>query len=143
MNKLDAMIAPRALTSEELAQVVAPQLIVYGIAHRAFIHASVLQDGVPGMDAAVVGASESALQGVIDDALTSMGDWLADMESDGTPRFYRKGAVKDAVTALCHSAAGCFVRQSNEVDVATLAEAISDRDHKVLQMLIEGCGHTA
>lgn len=140
MNKIDTMLAPRALTALELAQVLSPQLIVYGVAHRAFIHHQTLQDDTR-LEAAVVSASESALASIIDDGLRSVNEWLSDMEGDGEPRFYRKASVKDAVTALCRASADSFCRQNNEADVASLADAITDRDEAVLTMLIEAAGN--
>jgi hypothetical protein len=136
MNKIDAMIAPRALTALELAQVLSPNLIVYGIAHRAFIHNGTLQDDTR-LEVAVVSFSESALQAIAADGLRSVSEWLADMEGDKEPRFYRKASLKDAVTALCEAAASLFVRLENPADVATLADKITERDPAVLNQIIQ------
>ena len=142
MNRIDAMIAPRALTALELVSVIVPNLIVYGVAYRAFIHNQTLSDGTE-LEAAVVSFSESALDGIRSDALGSVSDWLGDMEAESEPRFYRKGAVKDAVDALCNAAADQFIRADDDKAVHALAMRLTDRDRPVLQMLIDACGVTA
>ncbi len=136
MNKIDAMIAPRALTALELAQVLSPHLIVYGVAHRAFIHHQTLNDDTR-LESAVVSASETALASIADDAMKSVNQWLADVDGDGEPRFYRKASVRTAVSALCMAAADAFCRQSTEKAVADLADFITDRNEATLAMLIE------
>jgi hypothetical protein len=141
MNRLDTMLAPRALTSREVAEVLSPHLIVYGIAHRAFIHAETLQDDTR-LEAAVVSASEEALAAIADAGLKSVGQWLSDMESDREPRFYRKGALADVVYALCREAAQAFCRREDEKQVALLADLITDRDRVTLEMLIRASGTT-
>lgn len=135
-NKIDALIAPRALTAMEMAQVLAPHLIVYGVAHRAFIHAETLQDDTR-LEVAVVHASEAALAGIAEDAMKSISDWLSDMDGDHEPRFYRKASLRPAVSALLAEAGQAFARCDQPSEVGVLADRITDREAPVLQMIID------
>lgn len=139
MSKIDAMIAPRALTATELVSVATPHLIAYAVAHRAFIHACVLQDGLA-PDTAVVHACESALVGIVGDAMDSVNEWLSDMEGDGQPRFYRKASVKDAVEKLARAAGNMAARQESPADLATFVELLNDRDRGTTETLIALAG---
>lgn len=137
MNKIDALIAPRALTATEIAQVTVNQMISYGVAHRAFIHAGVLQDGAD-VEVATIHASETALESIVEDAVRSLGEWLADMDADGTPRFYRKASLKDAVRSLFRSAAQhLFLTQSEDAGVNVVVSQLTDRDDATLQKVID------
>ena len=138
-TKIDAMLAPRALTATELASVTTPHLIAYAVAHRAFIFAGVMSDGA-NHEVATVHACEGALQGVVSDAMESVNQWLADMEGDGQPRFYRKASVKDAVEKLCSAAASMAVRQESAADLNTLLELLTDRDRGTTETLIALAG---
>lgn len=125
MNKIDAMIAPRALTSEELASVIAPQMVVYGLAHRALIHARCLQDGEA--DGATRQAAESMLESVVGDARASMADWLGDMQAEGDPRFFQKAGLERAISDLLGEAAQAFCRHPDEGDTQRLVADIECR----------------
>lgn len=133
--KIDALLAPRALTAMELASVATPHLIAYAVAHRAFIHTGTIVDG-EARDTATVHACESALDGIVKDAVASVGEWLSDMEAEGEPRFYRKASIKDAVERLARALADMAVRQENAASLNTLLELISDRDRGMAQTLI-------
>lgn len=136
MNKIDSLIAPRALTATEIAQVTVNQMISYGVAKRAFIFAHVLQDDAD-VEVATVHASETALEAIVEDAVRSLGEWLADMEGDKEPRFYRKASLKDAVRSLFQSAAELFLAQSADAGVAVIVSQLTDRDEATLQAVID------
>lgn len=138
-TKIDAMIAPTALTATELVSVATPHIIAYAVAHRAFIYAGVITDGA-NHEVATVHACEGALAGIVDDAMRSVNEWLSDMESDGTPRFYRKASLKDAVERLCRQAASMAVRQESAGDLNTLLELLTDRDRGTTETLIALAG---
>ena len=132
MTKLDAMIAPRALTAREIAEVAAPQIAVYAIAHRAFTHAMLWTAD----DAATTSAAESALDDIVEDGVRSVGEWLSDMEGDGEPRFYRKASVKPALLAICRAAANLMCQQSGDAGVAVVLLQLESRDGPLLERLI-------
>lgn len=134
-NKIDAMLAPRALTAREVAEVSVNHLIIYGVAHRAFINASVIQDGGD-IEQATIYAAESALAGIVDDAVRNLSEWLADVENDGEPRFYRKASVKDAISALCGTVGDRFVRLPDAGAVDQLIGLMDSRDHETLTELV-------
>jgi hypothetical protein len=125
------MIAPRALTVREVAQVIAPQLIAYGLIHRAATFGNAW-DAEP----AATSAIESALESVREDAGRSLGEWLADVDNDGEPRFFRKTALVDVIRLLCASAAQVFCRQSAEDGVKVILSQLEDRDETLLNKII-------
>jgi hypothetical protein len=135
MNKVDALIAPRALTAREIAEVTVPQMIAYCVAKRAFIHAEVLQDG-GWADSATVSASESALALIIEDAVRSLGEWLGDMEAEREPRFYRKASLKDAVRLLFDAAAQAAMIQSDAAGLNVILSQLDDRDDTLLNRIV-------
>lgn len=138
MTKIDALIAPRALTARELAEVLVPHLTVYAVAHRAFIHGRTLQDDTP-LESAVVHVSESVLAHIAAEGLDSVNRWLADMDGDGQPRFYRKASLKEAVDTLCHGAATMAIR-TDEASFPTLLDLLADRDRGTIESLIAIAG---
>lgn len=138
MADLNATLAPRALTADELASVIAPQLITYGVAKRAFTHAS-LWDG-SGRDNGTTTAAEAALGTITGEALCSLDEWLGDMEQDGEPRFYRKQALKTAVQQLCDAAADYYLAQSDERGVDVITCRIEDREGTMMADLIRAAG---
>jgi hypothetical protein len=138
-TKIDALIAPRALTAIDLTSVTIPHLIAYAVTHRAFIFAGVLQDDA-NHEVATVHACEGALQGIVDDAMSSVNQWLADMESDGTPRFYRKASVKDAVERLCRQAAAFACRAETPAELNQLLTELTDREPGRIHSLIALAG---
>ena len=139
LSKIDALIAPQPLTAMEIAQVAAPNLAVYGVAHRAFIHARVLQQETD--DAATCGAAEAALADIATGALQSVEEWLSDMESDETPRFYRKSALKIAMMQLVTATGRLFAPLEGygraDDDVARMIALFEDRDEATLRALID------
>lgn len=139
MNKIDALIAPRALTAAELVSVTTPHLIAYAVAHRAFIFAGTLTD-YSNCEVATVHACEGALAGIVDDAMSSMNQWLSDMDADGQPRFYRKASVKEAVEKLARAAGQMAARQETTNDLTTFVELLTDRDRGTTETLIALAG---
>lgn len=139
MSKLDAMIAPRALTVTELTSVITPHLIAYAVAHRAFGRAGTISDG-SNHEVATVHACESALAGIVDDAMTSLNEWLSDMEGDRRPRFYRKASLKDVVEKLCRQAGHTATRQELPGSLETYLELLTDRDRGTTETLIALAG---
>lgn len=139
MNKLDAMIAPRALTTIDIASVITPHMIAYAVAHRAYIRAGTMSDG-SNHEVATVHACEGALQGVVDDAMRSLNEWLSDMEGDGQPRFYRKASLKDVVERLCRQAGHTATRQEAPGSLETYLELLTDRDRGTTETLIALAG---
>lgn len=136
MTNLDAMIAPRALTAREIAEVAVPHLIAYGCAHRGFIHAGTIADG-PDRDGSTVYACEEALASIVDNAVSSVGDWLTDCETDGQPRFYRKASVKVAMTALCAEVGRRFAALEDSQSVDRHVRLLEDRNGPTLDALVE------
>lgn len=135
MTNIDTMIAPQPLSGTDLISVATPQITAYATAHRAFIYAGILSDGTS-PDSATVSACESALESIINDAVASVGDWLADMEGDGEPRFYRKASLKPALTLICQEAGRMAARQETAADMATLIELLFDRDRGLTMTLL-------
>lgn len=136
MTNIDTMIAPQPLSATDLLSVITPQVTAYATAHRAFIFAGILSDGTA-PDCATVSACESALQSIIDDAITSLGEWLSDMEGDGEPRFYRKASLKPAVALICQEAGRMAARQETAADMATFIELLFDRDRGLTMTLLQ------
>lgn len=130
MKTLDSMIAPRALTAREVAEVAAEQLSVYGIAHRAFTLAGLWTND------AMTQAAETALAAIIEDAEKSVKDWLGDCQTDGEPRFYQAAGLKRVVAELCQAAGRLTCAQSDHPGVAVIASMLEDRDAKMLEALI-------
>lgn len=136
MSKIDAMVAPRALTSSEIASVIAPQLIAYGLAHRAFTHAGIWDAD----EYANVHAAESVLHSTIADAESSMKQWLTDMQTDGTPRFYQAAGLKRAIEALCVVSGQVATTLSSPDDVVAFVELLIRRDRGTLESMITAAG---
>lgn len=139
MSKIDALIAPRALTATEMVSVLTPHLIAYAVAHRAFIFAGVLQDDC-NHEVATVHACEGALASIVSDGMTSLSDYLSDMEADGQPRFYRKASLKEAVEKLARAAGNMAARQEQASDLHTMLELLTDRDRGLTETLISQAG---
>jgi hypothetical protein len=135
MPNLDSLIAPRALTSEELCSLIAPQLIAYGVANRAFTHAYLWDE--ERRDGATRVAIESVLVGIGRDAESSVNDWLSDMQVDGEPRFFNKAGLKKAIDALFVGAAQLFCKAEDADSLEQLIAKIEDRDPAVRALLIE------
>lgn len=132
MTKIDAMIAPRALLAEELASVVAPHLIAYGLANRAFTHANIWDAA----DDATIHAAEQVLADTVEAAERSMKEWLSDMQADGQPRFYQAAGLKKAISNLHLSAGRYFNGLSDEV-VSAAVTLLTDRHQQSLNLIIE------
>lgn len=135
MTNLDTMIAPRALLAREIAEVAAPQLIIYGVAHRAFTHAS-LWDG-PDRDSATTSAAESVLGDIASAALTSVKQWLGDCQTDGEPRFYQQAGLTNAVSRLLAATGSYFSALADAKSVDDVVALIEDCDAPCLSMLIQ------
>lgn len=137
-TKLDALIAPRALTALEIASVIAPDAVIYATAHRAFIHTTVLSDGDDdlGQDGATRYTAETALTAISDRACESVSEWLADMDGDGEPRFYRKGSVAPAVREMLSNAAAEGMKCDTEAEFVKFLAALSDRTDRSLDCLV-------
>lgn len=100
-DKIAAMLAPRALTTRELAEVLIPHLITYGTVKRGITHS-----GLWGIeDDAVLHSAEAALTSIICDAEVSVKSWLSDCQQDGEPRFYQAAGLTKAIARLCGAAA--------------------------------------
>lgn len=136
MNSIDSMIAPRPLTAIELVHVAAPHLITYGVTHRALIHAGILQDDGE-HEGATRFSAEEALGAIVNATTSSVGEWLADMEGDKEPRFYRKASLHEAIGKLCEATARIFLAQSADEGVAVIISQIEDRDSALLTRIIE------
>lgn len=139
MSKIDAMIAPHALTSNEIVSVITPHIIAYAVAHRAYIMTGTLSDGSC-HDAATTHACEEALACVVDSALASLDEWLRDMERDGSPRFYRKVALRDAVQKICRAAAAWACEYQLWAEVDAFLGLLTDRDAVMTEGLISRAG---
>ncbi|MEJ7831310.1 MAG: hypothetical protein WKF79_00205 [Nocardioides sp.] len=139
MPKLDALIAPRALLAVEIASVCVPHLIAYAVTHRAFIHAGTVSDG-PDREGSTVYACEEALASIIDNAVSSMSVWLADMEGDGEPRFYRKASVRTAVSALCEAAGRMALTFEDGQSLDRLIRHLEHHNEPTMAALIESAG---
>lgn len=137
MTDIDALIAPRALTALEIASVIAPDAVIYMTAHRAFIHATVLQDaeGDLGGEGAIRFTAEQALSGITNRAIESLSEWLSDMERE-EPRFYRKGSVAGAVGIMLGRAAAEGMKVESEADFISLLADVNDRTDKALEMMV-------
>lgn len=133
MTKLDAMIAPRALTIREVAEVLSPHLISYGVSHRAFTFADLWDSS----DAGATSAAETAMVAIEQDAHRSLDQWLGDVQNDGEPRFFQKVGLRHAVKELLGAAGQYFAQQSAESGVKVLISQLEDRDEDVLLRLID------
>ena len=136
MSKLDALIAPRALTAREIAEVAVPHLIAYGVAHRGFIHAGVIADG-PDREGSTVYACESALIAIAGDAETSVRQWLGDCQTDGQPRFYQNKGLIAAVAGLCAEVGRRFAELEDSQSVDRHVRLLEDRDGSALDAIVE------
>lgn len=130
MSTLDSMIAPRALTALELASVAAPHILTYAVAHRAFTFAS-LWDA----DGATTSTAEHALDDIADAGVASVGEWLADCETDGEPRFYRKASVKPALVEMCRVAAR-IACGTGDGELAAFVTRLEERDPTLMEQLV-------
>lgn len=135
MPDLNAILAPRPLQLAEVASVIAPHMIVYGLAHRAFTHAYVWDEGK--VDGATLHAAEEVLTDVIAAARSSLNDWLADMENDNEPRFYRKDGVAAAIRLLCEAAGAECAAIDNAADVTTWVQQVEDRESRSYESIIK------
>lgn len=136
-TKIDAMIAPRALTALEIASVIAPDAVIYATAHRAFIHTTILSDGDGdlGQDGATRYTAETALTAIGDRAIESISEWLSDMDGDGEPRFYRKGAVAEAVRLMLGNVAAAGMKCENDREFGAFLADLTDRTDRALDCL--------
>lgn len=134
MPNLDTMIAPRALTSREVAEVAATELIIYALAHRAFTHARIwLEDET---EDATRTAAELALASVAQRAEESVLDWLGDCSSDGEPRFFQKHGLGKAIRDLCSAAASIACKCEGEIGVNLFVRNLEDRDPDTIAHVI-------
>lgn len=137
-TKLDALIAPRALTALEIASVIAPDAVIYATAHRAFIHTTILSDGDEdlGQDGATRFTAERAMTAIEDRACESVSEWLADMDGDGEPRFYRKGSVAEAIRTMLSNGAAAGMKCENDREFGAFLADLTDRTDRALDCLI-------
>lgn len=131
MTKLDAILAPRALTVREIAEVLVPNLIVFGVTKRAFTFAHVWD-----VDGATNSTACEALGDIETTARQSVEQWLGDVATDGEPRFYQKAGLKDAIAKLLDASARLFATKPDS-EVRTLIDFLDDRDEAVLGMIID------
>lgn len=135
MHKLDSILAPRALTSAEVASVISPQLIVSGLAHRAFTHAYVWDE--ERREGPTRFAAESVLTAVKEDANASLDQWLGDMTQDGEPRFFNKAGLTKSVEGLLGAAGRLFCMADDAKQLETLIANIEDREADTMDQLID------
>lgn len=135
MHKLDNILAPRALTSAEVASVISPQLIVSGLAHRAFTHAYVWDE--QRREAPTRFAAESVLTAVEEDATASLNQWLGDMAADGDPRFFNKGGLKKSIDGLLNAAGRLFCMAEDAAQLETLIANLEGREPDTMDRLID------
>lgn len=138
MPNLDAMIAPRALLAREIAEVIATELIIYALGHRAFTHARIWFEDET--EDATRTAAESALESIADRAKESVLDWLGDCSSDGEPRFYQKHGLEKAVRQLCSAAASIACSCASEGAVNVFVRALEDREPDTIAHVIGVAG---
>lgn len=139
MPNLDTILAPRALTSEELASVIVPQLIAYGLTSRAFTHGYVWDEEK--RDGATRCSAESVQTSIIEDANASIRDWLADMQTDGDPRFFNGAGLRKAIEQLCSAASRMFCAVGSDLEsgdgetLEALILGLEERGHQFKVLL--------
>lgn len=138
MTKIDTIIAPRALTSTEVASVIVPELVAHALAHRAFTHGRLwLEDE---HEDATRHAAEHLLDLNRKAALESVLDWAGDMQSGGEPRFYQKHGLEKAVGELCFAAATIACACNSETELNLFTRNLEDRDPDTLAHVIGVAG---
>ena len=138
MPDIDAMLAPRALTSEEVASIIAHELIAYGLCHRAFTHAYIWDEQRCENDTRT--AAESVLVDIGKSARESLDSWLLDMQVEGEPRFFNKSGLGKAVNSLLSAASSEFAKAESPAEVAALIDHIEHREPQLMGHLIEAAG---
>lgn len=135
MPNLDTMIAPRALSTEEIASVLSPHLAVYGALHRAVTHAGIWTQEAS--DPVCFGVAEEALVDIVLAGTRSLHEWLEDMAADGEPRFYNKQGLKRAIDSLFAAAGFLANAVDNWIDFQSeFVDALGDRLPVIMEALI-------
>ena len=120
---LDTALAPRALTLKEVLEVTADGFILVGLTHRAVTHA-----GLWNRQDALYGCAEDLLECAFSKAKADLDDWLADMKTDGTPRFYNSEVLMKQLREIDSHYVKLFLSVDNAYDIEPLVEELHGRD---------------